>query len=129
MAVGNPLQMRNLDLPWILKLDQSDIFLYLKLRNPGVVFYESLTLKYQIAAVRKKEIEDQINFAKISKFIDRESKLNFAHCLILKQTNYCIPLLYGLPDTDLHGLQMILIATVRIIVKNRRYIWERIIQK
>ena len=80
MIVGNPLQMKNLDLLLDLKLDPTDINLSTKLRNIGVVFDENLTLKCQIAAVKKKGIGGLINIAKISKFIHRESKLKLVHC-------------------------------------------------
>ena len=47
-----------------------------KMRNVGAVFYERLTLKNQNAAVKKKAFAGLINVAKLSKLIDRESKLN-----------------------------------------------------
>ena len=84
-------------------------------------FYESLTLKYQVAALKKKASAGLINIAKISKFIDRESKIKLVHSLILTQIDFCYALLYGLPSIELHNLQMILIAAVRIIVNIPRY--------
>ena len=126
MVVGNPYQSRDIDFLSILKLDQTDINLSTKLKNLGVVFDENLTLNYHIAAVKKKAIGDLINIAKISKFIDRESKLKVVHGLILTQIDFCYALLYGLPKTDLHGIQMILNAAVRIIMKMPRYSTDRI---
>ena len=81
MLVSNSPQMRNTDFPSILKLDLSDINLSTKLKNLGVVFDEILTLKYQVAAVKKKAIGGLINIAKISKFI--------VHDLILTQIDFC----------------------------------------
>ena len=40
--------------------------------------------------------------------------------------DFCNALLYGLPNTDLHGLQMILNGAVRIIANMPRYSTERI---
>ena len=48
------------------------------------------------------------------------------HGLILTQTDFCNTLLYGLPNTDLPGLQMILKAVVRVIVIMPRYSTDRI---
>ena len=48
------------------------------------------------------------------------------HGLIVTQIELCIALLYGLPNTDLHGLQTILNAAVRIIVNKPRYSTDRI---
>ena len=56
MLVGNPIQLKNSDLPSNLKLDQTDINLSTKLKNLGVVFDENLILKHQVAAVKKKAI-------------------------------------------------------------------------
>ena len=83
MVVGNPLKLKNIDLPSSLKLDQIDINLSTKLKSLGVVFDGNLPLRYQIAAVKKKAIGGLINIAKISKFFDRESKLRLVHGLTL----------------------------------------------
>ena len=95
MVVGNPIQLRNIDLPSNLKLGQTDVTLSTKLKNLGVIFEENWTLKYQAAAV-KKAIGGLINIAKLSKFIDRESKLILVYGLIMTQINFCNVLLYGL---------------------------------
>ena len=65
MVVGNPVQMRNIDFPCTLKLDQTDTNLSTKLICPGVVFDENLTPKHQIAAVKKKAIGGYANIAKL----------------------------------------------------------------
>ena len=72
-----------------------------KLRSLGVGFDENLTLKYQVAAVKKKAVGGLINIAKISKFIDKESKIKLVFGMILRQKDFCNTLLYGLPNTDL----------------------------
>ena len=48
--------MRNIDLPSILKLDQTDINRSTKLKKLGVVFDENLAHKYQVVAIKKKAI-------------------------------------------------------------------------
>ena len=57
MIVCHHLQMKNIDLSSNLKLDQTDISLATKLKNLGVVFDDNLTLKYQVAAVKKRLLE------------------------------------------------------------------------
>ena len=69
----------------------------------------------QIAAVKKCNRGLQ-NVDKISKFIDRESKMTLFHCLVLTQVDFCNSLLYGLPNIDSHSLQMIKNAAVIIAV-------------
>ena len=75
LHAGDPLQVRNNDLPINIKLGHIDINLSKKSRHLIVVLNQSLTLMCQIATVKKKAIESLINIAKVSKFIDRESKL------------------------------------------------------
>ena len=48
------------------------------------------------------------------------------HCLILTQKDLCNASLYGLPNADLPGLQLILNAAVRIIVNIPKYSTNRI---
>ena len=67
-----------------------------------------------------------MNIAKILKFIDRESELKLVHGFFFTEIDYCNGLLYGLLNTDFHGLEMILNAAVRIIVNMARYSTERI---
>ena len=64
MVVGNPLQMRSIDLLSNLKLDTSVITLSTKLRNIGIVYDENLILKYQVAALKNKIIGGIINIVK-----------------------------------------------------------------
>ena len=129
MLVGNVQKLRNLDFPSVLLLDRTDITLSSKLKNLGVIFDENLTLKHQIAATKKKAIGGLINIAKISSFIDDKSKFKLVHCLVLTQLDFCNSLLYGLPNDELHSLQMISNAAVRLIVNMPRFSIERITPK
>ena len=71
MVDGNYLQIRNIDLPSNLMLDQSDISSSTNFKNVGLVFHENSALKCQNASVKKKVIGHSENIAKISKFNDR----------------------------------------------------------
>ena len=112
MVVGYPLQIRNIDLPSNLKLDQTHINFSTKLKNLGVVYEETLTIEYQITAVKKKAFGGLTNMAKTSKLIDRESKLKLVDFSVLTQIDFCNAFSYGLPNTDLYGIQMIMNASV-----------------
>ena len=129
MVVGNTQKLRNLDLPGTLLLDQTDVNLSSKLKNLGVILDQNLTLNYQITAIKKKTIGGLINIAKISNFIDFKSKFKLVHCLVLSHLDFCNSILYELPDYQLHSLQMILNAAVRIIVNMPRFSTERVTPK
>ena len=81
---------------------------------------------YQVAAVKMKAIGGILNIAEKSKFIDKEYMLKLVHGLILTQIHFCNALLLGLPNTNLHGLQIILNTAVRIIVNMPRYSTDKI---
>ena len=66
MAVANPLQLKNIDLPSNLKQDKTDINLSTKLKNLGDIFDGNLTLKYQAADLKQKAIGGLTNIAKTS---------------------------------------------------------------
>ena len=89
MIVGNIQKLKDLDFPTTLLLDQTDINLSTKLKNLGVVLDENLTLKYQITAIKKKSVGGLINIAKISSFIDKDSKFKLVHCLVLSHLDFC----------------------------------------
>ena len=129
MVVGNTQKLKNLDFPTTLTLDQTDVNLSSKLKNLGVILDDGLTLKYQIAAIKKKSIGGLINIAKISSFIDNESKFKLVHCLVLSHLDFCNSILYGLPNYQLHSLQMILNAAVRTICNMPRFSIERVTPK
>ena len=118
--------MKTVDLPWDIKLDQSDNKLSAKLSNLGVVFDEKFTLMYQVAAIKKKSVGGLIVNAKISMFIHREYKLRVMHCLIQSKNDFGNDLLYGLPNRDLHGLQTILNGAERVIVNLPGYSTDKV---
>ena len=129
MIVGNTQKLNNLDFPTTLLLNQTDVNLSSKLKNLGVILDENLTLKGQVAAIKKKSIGGLINIAKISSFIDNESKFKLVHCLVLSHLDFCNSILYELPNYQLHSLQMILNAAVRIIVNMPRFTTQRVTPK
>ena len=73
MVSGNPLQIRNFNLPSSLIPDQYDAKFSMKLRFLLVVLDEILTLKYQTAAVIKKAIGGVINIVKLGVYRQRVS--------------------------------------------------------
>ena len=79
-----------------------------------------LPLKYRIVVV-KTHFGSLIKFTKISKLIDRESKLKPVYCLFLTQKNFYNTLLYVLQNTNVHGLQLSMKTAVKNIVNLSRY--------
>ena len=81
---------------------------------PGKIFLYHSVL--DVFLVIYMSVDNYKRCQKISKPIDREFKLKLAHCLVLKQKDFCNAWLYVLPNTYLHGLQMILNAVVKMIL-------------
>ena len=90
MVVGDPLQMRNIDLPSNLKLDQTDINLSTKLKNRYVVFYENLTLKYQVLVFEYLMFYFALFSFKIFNFGERIWRFIYLYILYLRPQSYFI---------------------------------------
>ena len=97
-----------------------------KIRSLGVILDNKLTMAQQISQVKKKAMFNLINISRISNFIDRNSRLKLVHGLVFSQLDFCNMLYYGLPNKDLHQLQMIINNASRIITGMPRYSRERI---
>ena len=65
--------------------------------------------------MKKKVINDLINISRISRFVDKSSRMKLVHGLILSKIDFCNSLYYGLPSCDLKALQMLLNAAARVV--------------
>ena len=116
ILVDNPLQMRS----WYKSVTKTEKFRF--------CFWWKFTSQISICRSKKEAIGGLLNIAKTSKFIDRESKLKLVHGLILTQINFRNAFLDGLPNTDLHSLQMIMNDVVSFIAIMPRYNTVRMTQ-
>ena len=84
-------------------------------RNIGVIFDSSLSMKQQISSICKVAHFHLRNIGCIRKFITQEACEKLIHAFITSRLDYGNALLYGVPDTQLKRLQRILHIAARIV--------------
>lgn len=85
------------------------------IKSLGVTIDKGLSLKPQIKNVKRKAIGNLINISRISKFLDEGSRLKLIHGLVFSHIDFCNSLYYGLPNTDLRSLQLIIHSAARVV--------------
>ena len=128
MIIGSLNNIRSVknDFGHDVHFGNSTIKLSEKLRNLGFVFDQTLTLSNNVNITKQKAISGLINIAHISSLIDKKHRIQLVHSLVFSQIDFCNSLYYGLPNADLHPLQMILNSAARLIVNLPRFSRERI---
>ena len=104
----------------------SSVTLSEKVKNLGFVFDQTLSLNNQINKAKQKAICGLINISHISSLIDKTYRLQLVHSLVFSHIDFCNSLYYGLPNTELHQLQIILNDAARLIVNWPRFSHNRI---
>ena len=118
---GSRHRLNELDVGDSFTLDDSRITLSSKVRSLGVVMDETLSLKEHIRSMKGKLIFSLINIARISKYLNRNHKMQLVHTLILSRTDFCNAILYRLPDSDLRPLQLIINSAARLVIGMPRF--------
>ena len=95
-------------------------------RNLGVFLDSNLSFDEHIRRTKKKAIGNLINIAHIAKYIDKDTRTKLIHNLVFSTIDFCNSVLYGLPDYKLHGLQIIINNSARLIMGIPRFSRERI---
>lgn len=97
-----------------------------KVKSLGVIIDRDLSLKQNINNIKRKAISNLNNISRISKFIDQPSRMKLVHGLVFSVIDFCNCLCYGLPNSDVHGLQMIINSAARIVTNMPRFSYDRI---
>ena len=73
-------------------------------------------MRAHLNKVKRNTMSSLVNIARVAKFIDRESRMKLVHCLMFSVNDFCNNLYYGLPNIDLHQLEMIINKATRVVV-------------
>ena len=106
--------------------DQSTIVLSEQVRDLGFTLDSNLTLDAQIQKVKSKAIGNLINISRISAYLDKSSRLKLVHGLVFSRIDFCNPLYFGLPNTKLKQLQLMINDATRLVAGLPRFSRERI---
>ena len=126
MVIGSNVRTIGNELGQEVLFGNSTVVLSEKERNLGFIFDSKLSLANQINKVKQKAINGLVNISHISSLIDKNHRLQLVHSLIFSHIDFCNSLYYGLPNTELHPLQMILNSAARLVVNLPRFSQVRI---
>ena len=96
------------------------------MRDLGFTSDSNLTLDAQIRKIKSKAIGNLINISRISSYLDKSSRLKLVHGLVFSRIDFCNPLYFGLPNTKLKQLQLIINDATRLVAGLPRFSRERI---
>ena len=126
MIVGSSARVRLLNNFTEMIVDGSVVVFSEQVKSLGVILDQGLSMKNQLSNTKKKAIYNLINISRISRFIDRGSRMKLIHGLVLTVIDFCNSLYYGLPNCDLHAFQMIINSAARIVEGMARFSRDRI---
>ena len=109
-----------------VNIDGSAVKVSEKVRSLGVIFDKNISMTQQITEAKRKAIGNLINISRISRFIDKSSKMKLVHGLVLSQIDFCNSLYCGLPGSSLRMLQLILNMSARLVAGMLRFSRDRI---
>ena len=126
MIIGSQLHLDRCNRADSFVLHGSRIELSKKVRSLGVIVDQTLTLREHLRYMKGKLINNLINIARVTKYLDRGSRMHLVHNLILSNTDFCNSIYYGLPDCDLRILQLVINSAARLVVGMPRFSREHI---
>ena len=89
-------------------------------RNLGTVFDTHVTLSKHLNTLCKVSNFHLRNICKIRKYLSEETTETLVHAFVSSRLDNCNSLLYGLPDYQIHKLQLIQNAAARIVTFTKK---------
>ena len=126
LLIGSSINRRNLADLKSIEVMGENVELPAQVKSLGVILDQDLNMRAHLNKVKRNTMSSLVNIARIAKFIDRESRMKLVHCLVFSVMDFCNSLYYGLPNIDLHPLQMIINKAIRVVVGLPRFSRERI---
>jgi hypothetical protein len=120
MIIGLPQQLKKVTFD-TLQIGSATVTATEKAKNLGIIFDREMNLKLHTNNICKSGFYHVKNLASIRNSLDEGSASIAAHAFITSKLDYGNSLLYGLPNTQIHKLQLVQNATARVVAKLRKY--------
>jgi hypothetical protein len=104
------------DIP-VLHIDDSQVEASQVVRSLGVLFDRNLSLEDHVNQTCKSARFHLYNISRIRNHLPMEACERLIHAFIFAKLDYCNGLLYGLPQKQLHKLQLVLNSAARVVRK------------
>ena len=120
LLIGTKQQLAKVNIDHIT-IGDAEIAPQSPVRNLGVWFDSSLSMKEHITKTCSSAFYWLYNIRKIRKYLSRKCTEILVHAFISSRIDYCNSLLYGLPACQLNKVQRIQNAAARIIFQEGKY--------
>ena len=121
ILIGSEYRLQNLNFPASCNFNDDEITIKNEVRNLGVIFDKNLSMKNHLKNIKSSVIGNIINISRISKYLDKPSKMKLVHGLVLSKIDFCNSIFYDLPDCDLRSLQILINCAVRLVTGLPRF--------
>ena len=119
MVIGNPLKTKNLDLPEVLKLNNSDIKRFDMTKSLGVIVDEKLSWDEQFKRTKGKMSGGLTALKKLKNIIPQSQLFSLYYALIESHLRYADVIWCSLSKTKLASLQCLQDRACSIIASAR----------
>ena len=91
-----------------------------KARNLGVIFETDMSPKFQISSTLRGTYSQIRNIGKIRKYLTKDATKLIVHSLVTSRLDMCNSLLYGIPNNQLHRLQLVQNTAARLVTLTKK---------
>ena len=120
LIIGTSQQLRKVHFHSI-QVGNSSIIAADKVRNLGVIFDKEFGLGAHVRHICKSGFFHIRNISSIRRYLDKDSAHKAVHAFITSTLDYGNALLYGLPSTQIHRIQLVQNAAARVVARVRKF--------
>ena len=120
IIIGTSQQLKKVTFNSI-QVGDSKIIAVDEARNLGVIFDKEMGLKTHIRHIRKKGFFHVKNISSIRRYLDKNSTKTAVHAFVTSTLDCGNALLYGLPSSQLHRLQLVQNAAARVVERVKKF--------
>ena len=120
MVLGSRRTIQNVCDITSLQVGDSSIESTSVARNIGAVMDRTLDMHDHVKSICKSSYINLRNISRIRKYLTEDAAAILVHSLVISKLDNLNALLYGLPDTTLHKLQLIQNHAAKIVVRKKK---------
>ena len=119
MLIGSRQRLSKFTMPDIV-IGDSNIKSCSQARNLGVIFDSTMSMNSHISQVTRTAAFHLRNIGKIMKYLDSTATVQIIHSFVTSRLDMGNSLLYGLPQKQIHRLQLIQNSAARLVTLSKK---------
>ena len=116
---GSHQQLAKVSVPHV-KIGDSSVPSSIVVRNLGVMFDSTMSLKPHVSNVIRNSALHLRNISRLRKFLNRTASEQVVHAFVTSRLDMANSLLYGLPQEQLNRLQRIQNIAARVVTRSKK---------